>query len=377
LQPRSDTPVDFTRIHDDSLAADGGRAQCQRLGLDFSEAPSARRRPRLPMHAMQALVLDSDRGLFRRATVELPVPGPGQVLVRIKASGVNPLDIKIRGGTAPHAKHPLPAVLGMDLAGIVETVGSGVTAFKPGDRVYGLTGGVGGLQGSLAEFAAVDADLLAPMPNNFGMRQAAVLPLVFITAWEGLVDRAGVEAREKVLIQGAGGVGQMAIQIARAFGADVFATDSAAKQNAIEQLGASAIDYRQSTVEEYVADHTGGLGFDIVYDTVGGATLDASFNAVRRFGHVVSCLGWGTHALAPLSFRAATYSGVFSLLPMLTGQGRAHHGEILREATRLAEAGNIVPRVDPRRFDLESVAEAHGAVEQRTTAGKVVIDVAD
>ena len=329
------------------------------------------------MHAMQALVLDSDRGLFRRATVERPVPGPGQVLVRIKASGVNPLDIKIRDGTAPHAKHPLPAVLGMDLAGIVEMVGPGVTAFEPGDKVYGLTGGVGGLQGSLAEFAAVDADLLAPIPDNFGMRQAAVLPLVFITAWEGLIDRAGIEAREKVLIQGAGGVGQMAIQIARAFGADVFATDSAAKQKAIEQLGASAIDYRQSTVEEYVADHTGGLGFDIVYDTVGGTTLDASFHAVRRFGHVVSCLGWGTHALAPLSFRAATYSGVFSLLPMLTSQGRAHHGEILREATRLAEAGNIVPRVDPRRFDLESAAEAHGAVEQRTAAGKVVIDVAD
>jgi NADPH2:quinone reductase len=326
---------------------------------------------------MRVLVLDRYHAPFRLVTVERPVPGVGQVLVRVKASGVNPLDVKIRQGAAPHAKHPLPAVLGMDLAGVVDAVGARVTAFVPGDRVYGLTGGVGGLQGSLAEFAAVDAELLAPMPANFSMREAAALPLVFITAWEGLVDRAGVRAREKVLIQGAGGVGQMAIQIARAFGAGVFATGSAAKQYEVEQLGATAIAYDQSTVEDYVADHTSGLGFDIVYDTVGGTTLDASFNAVRRFGHVVSCLGWGTHALAPLSFRAATYSGVFSLLPMLTGQGRAHHGEILREATRLADAGHIVPRIDARRFDLTSVAEAHDAIEQRNSTGKIVIDVAE
>lgn len=260
---------------------------------------------------------------------------------------------------------------------MVESVGSSVTAFKPGDEVYGLTGGVGGLQGSLAEYAAVDSDLLAPKPRNLSMREAAALPLVFITAWEGLVDRAGVQARQKVLIQGAGGVGHMVIQLARAFGADVFAADRAANQTFIEQLGATAIDYRQSTVEEYVADHTAGQGFDIVYDTAGGVALDASFNAVRRFGQVVSSLGWGTHTLAPLSFRAATYSGVFTLLPMLTGEGRAHHGEILREATRLVEAGNIKPRVDPRHFNLELAADAHRAVEQQDLFGKVVIDVAD
>jgi NADPH2:quinone reductase len=327
-------------------------------------------------HSMNALVLERYNAPFTRTTMERPVPCKGEVLVRIKASGVNPLDIKIRSGNASHAKHPPPAILGLDLAGVVETVGAGVTAFKQGDEVYGLTGGVGGVQGSLAEFAAVDSDLLAPKPRNLNMREAAALPLVFITAWEGLVDRAEVQARQRVLIQGAGGVGHMVIQLARAFGADVFAADLAAKQTFIEQLGATAINYRQSSVEEYVADHTAGQGFDIVYDTAGGQALDASFNAVRRFGHVVSSLGWGIHALAPLSFRAATYSGVFTLLPMLTGQGRAHHGKILREATRLAEAGNLVPRVDPRRFNLESAADAHRAVEQQDSIGKVVIDVA-
>jgi NADPH:quinone reductase len=325
---------------------------------------------------MNALVLERENMGFRQVAVNRPVPSAGQVLVRVEASGVNPLDVKIRSGSAPHAKQPLPAVLGMDLAGIVEEVGSGVTAFQVGDAVYGMTGGVAGLQGSLAEFAAVDALLLARKPGNLGMREAAALPLVFITAWEGLVDRAAVQAHQKVLIQGAGGVGYMAIQIARAFGANVFATDDARKTKDIEQLGATAIDYRESSVDEYVGDHTAGRGFDVVYDTVGGATLDASFNAVRRFGHVVSCLGWGSHNLAPLSFRAATYSGVFTLLPMLSGEGRAHHGDILREATRLAEADQIRLKLHPRHFDFSTVDEAYQLVGEGTASGKVIIDVA-
>jgi NADPH:quinone reductase len=325
--------------------------------------------------AMQAAILDHPGAAFRIASLPRPTPQPGQVLVRIEASAVNPLDIKIRAGQAAHARQPLPAVLGIDLAGVVEAVGDGVTAFRHGDEVYGMTGGVGGLQGSLAQYAAVDADLLAPKPANLTMREAAAVPLIFITAWEGLVDRAAVHAGQKVLVHGgAGGVGHVAIQIARAFGADVFTTGSAASKSFIERLGATAIDYRQMSVEDYVAKFTGGRGFDIVYDTVGGATLDASFNAVARFGHVVSALGWGMHALAPLSFRAATYSGVFTLLPMLTGEGRAHHGEILREATRLIEAGKVIPRVDPRQFTLSTVGEAYRALEDNDAAGKIVVD---
>jgi NADPH:quinone reductase len=241
---------------------------------------------------MQAAVLDGQGAAFRIAPVPRPALQPGQVLVRIAASAVNPLDLKIRAGQAAHARQPLPAILGIDLAGTVEAVGDGVTEFRPGDDVYGMTGGVGGLQGSLAQYAAVDADLLAPKPANVTMRQAAALPLIFITAWEGLVDRAGVHAGQKVLVHGgAGGVGHIAVQIARAFGAEVFATGSAASQAYIKLLGAVPIDYRAMTVENYVAKYSDGRGFDIVYDTVGGATLDASFNAVARFGHVVSALG--------------------------------------------------------------------------------------
>lgn len=327
-------------------------------------------------HSMRAYILHEPSGEFERIEVADPIPGPNQVLVKICTSGVNPLDTKIRRGKAPHAKQQLPAVLGLDMAGIVEEVGPAVTAFRPGDEVYGMVGGVGGLQGTLAALIAVDADLLARKPGNLSMREAAALPLVAITAWEGLVDRAKVLANQTVLIHaGAGGVGHVAVQIARAYGANVFATVSADKKKIVENFGAVPIDYRSSTVDEYVATSTNQEGFDIVFDTVGGATLDASFVAVKRYtGHVVSCLGWGTHSLDPLSFRGATYSGVFTLLPLITGEGRAHHGEILAQIGVLVEAGKVKPLVSDQRFSTEEIAAAHGLVESGSL-GKVVVDI--
>jgi NADPH:quinone reductase-like Zn-dependent oxidoreductase len=130
-----------------------------------------------------------------------------QVLVKIAASGINPLDTKIRRAIAPHARQPLPAVLGLDMAGVVEDAGPDVTEFKLQDEVYGMVGGVGGLQGTLAEFIVADSELLALKPRSLSMRQAAAMPLVLITAWEGLVDRANVRAGQTVLIHaGAGGI---------------------------------------------------------------------------------------------------------------------------------------------------------------------------
>ena len=326
---------------------------------------------------MRALFVEHSGAPFQMREIARPTPGPGEVLVRIHASGVNPLDTKIRAGEAGHAKHPLPAILGLDLAGVVEEVGPGAATFQVGDAVYGMTGGVGGVQGSLADYAAVDARLLARKPADLSMREAAAMPLVFITAWEGLVDRAHVHEGQTVLVQGgAGGVGHMAVQIARAMGARVFATDSASKKVLVEQLGATAIDYQAEPMEAYVAAHTAGEGFDIVYDTAGGAVLDTSFKAVRRFGHVVSSLGWGTHALAPLSFKAASYSGVFTLLPLLTGRGRAHHGDIMREATRLVEAGLLKPIVDPEIFTLATATDAHRHLEGGRARGKLVVTIA-
>ena len=326
---------------------------------------------------MQALVLTAFATPMTIEHLPVPQPGPGQVLVRIAASGVNPLDTKIAAGAAPHARPRLPAILGIDVAGTVEAVGDGVTTFHVGATVYGMAGGIGGIQGSLAEYGVFDAALLAPVPLGLSMREAAALPLVFITAWEGLVDRAHVKAGDSVLVHGgAGGVGHMAVQLAVALGATVFATGSAASRDAIEALGARFIDYRTSTVDDYVAKHTGGAGFDIVYDTVGGATLDASFQAARLYGgHVVSCLGWGKFALSPLTARAATYSGVFTLLLLLTGEHHARHGAILREANKLIEAGKLQVRLDPRRFTLSTAHDAHAAQIDGSARGKLVVEV--
>ena len=323
-------------------------------------------------------LVEQPGGAFKQSERAIPTLDRNQVLVRIAASGLNPLDTKIRAGRADHARQPLPAVLGLDMAGTVDAVGSAVTAFKAGDEVYGLVGGVGGHQGTLAQYIVPDASLLAFKPKNLNMRQAAALPLSVITAWEGLVDRANVHAGQTALIHaGAGGIGHIAIQIARAHGAKVFATVSREKQSIVEDLGATPIDYRSIPVEQYVADSTGGQGFDIVYDTVGGATLDASFNAVKRYtGHVVSALGWGSHSLAPLSFRGATYSGVFTLLPLLTGQNQAHHGAILAQAAALADSGKLTPILSPQRFTPIDLDAAYALVE-RSTPGKVVIEFAN
>jgi NADPH:quinone reductase-like Zn-dependent oxidoreductase len=326
---------------------------------------------------MKAAIVETQNGPFRVTDIARLQPAAGQVLVRIQASGVNPLDTKIRAAAAAHARHPLPAILGLDLAGVVEAVGPGVTTFRPGDEVYGMTGGVGGLQGSLAQYAAVDADLLALKPANLTMREAAALPLVAITAWEGLVDRAKVRPGQTLLVQGgAGGVGHVAVQIGRALGAQVYATASAEDADYVRSLGATPIDYARETVADYVGRLTGGKGFELVYDTNGGAVLDASFQAVARFGHVVSALGWGSHALAPLSFKGGTYSGVFTLAPLLTGVDRAHHGELLKDVAALVEAGKLLPRLDPRTYTLDTAADAHAAIADRSAKGKIVVSIA-
>ncbi|MBI1171322.1 zinc-binding dehydrogenase [bacterium] len=325
---------------------------------------------------MRVAMLEEHGRPLRLTTVARPIdPGPAEVLVRIRASGVNPLDLKIQHGAAPHARHPAPAVLGLDMAGTIEAIGADVAGFQIGDDVYGLVGGVGGIQGTLAEFALVDAALLGPKPESLSYREAAVLPLVVITAWEGLVDRMQIRRGHKLLVLGGGGgVGQAAIQIGRQFGAEVFATGSQDSRHSIESAGAAFIDKREP-VADYVSRLTQGEGFDLVYDTAGGSSLDTAFAAVRTFGHVASALGWGTHALAPLSFKGASYSGVFALMPLLSGKGRSRHGEILRDASALVDAGALRPFLSPDRFTLETTAAAYLAASERKSRGKIAVDI--
>jgi len=330
------------------------------------------------MGMMKAAVAKTVGREARLEIVELPIPElqTGQVLIEVKASSLNPVDnVFLRMGIEGMSPE-LPAVLHGDVAGVVAEVGAEVEAFAVGDEVYGCAGGFKGHGGALADFLAADAQLLATKPSSLSFAQAAALPLVTITAWEGLVDLAGIQADQHVLIQGGcGGVGHVALQIAKAHGARVATTISShAKAKTACDLGADdIINYRQESVEQSVQRLTGGRGFDIVYDTVGGAVLDQSFRAARKKGQIINILGFNSHDLS-LAFRSGlTLHFENMTLPLLTGVGRARQGEILRQAAELVEAGKLKPLLDPHRFTFDQANEAHALYESRKHVGKIVL----
>ncbi len=311
-------------------------------------------------------------------TMDLPQPKviPGHVLIRVAATSVNPVDFKIRAGVVKDIAPDFPAVLHGDVAGVIEVVGEGVSAFKPGDEVYACAGGVKGLGGAIAEFLLADAALVARKPKSLSMQEAAALPLVSITAWEGLIDRAKVHAEQNVLIYGAtGGVGHIGLQLAKWAGAKVFATASSEKKMAIaHQLGADVvINYHEQTVEEYVTEHTDGKGFDIVFDTVGNDNLQNAFKAAALNGTVVSTLALSTQDLSLVHAKGLTLHVVFMLIPMLHGVGRTHHGEILSKLAQLVDEGKIRPLLDPKSFSFADVAEAHRYAESGQAIGKLTL----
>ncbi|MCC9066068.1 zinc-dependent alcohol dehydrogenase family protein [Flavobacterium piscisymbiosum] len=326
---------------------------------------------------MKALFTNTYESDFVTTETAKPTPKKGEVLIKIHASGVNPIDNKIRLGLSPYASPVLPAILGTDLAGVIEAIGEGITNFKVGDEVYGLAGGVLGVQGTLAEYTAVDADLLAIKPKNLSMKEAAAIPLVLLTAWEGLIDRAKVQKGDKVLVHaGAGGVGHMVVQLAKIVGADVYATVSEQKSAIVKGFGATPID-KNTPVEDYVNQYTDGKGFDLIYDTLGGQSLDNSFKAIRHYGQIASCYAFGTHTLATSSLRSASIHGVFVLRAMIgnENEGRKHHGDILKQTTKLIEEGKLKPLIDPRKFTLDNAIEAHNAVSDGSAIGKIVVEI--
>lgn len=326
---------------------------------------------------VQAILEFGEPNVFK--VIDLPQPQvlPGHVLIRVAATSVNPVDFKIRGGVLKDITPEFPAVLHEDVAGVIEAVGEGVSVFNPGDEVYACAGGVKGLGGALAEFLLADATLVAKKPKSLSMREAAALPLVSITAWEGLIDRAKVSAGQNVLVYGAtGGVGHIGIQLAKWAGAKVFATASSEEKMAIAQeLGADVvINYRQQNVEEYVMEHTGGKGFDVVFDTVGNDNLQNAFKAAALNGTVVSTLALSTQDLIPVHAKGLTLHVVFMLIPMLHGIGRAHHGEILSKLAHLVDEGKVRPLLAPKSFSFFDIAEAHQYAESGQAIGKVTLE---
>lgn len=314
---------------------------------------------------------------FATAEIARPEIAPGHVIVRVKATSINTIDTMIKDIGADLPLSPaLPAVLGMDFAGVIEEVADDVTGFAVGDEVYGCAGGLADLQGALAESILADARLIARKPKSLTMREAAALPLVGITAWEGL-HRAGVGTYQKVLVQGgAGGVGHLAVQIARHLGAEVSATGTGeAQMKLIESFGARPIDFMAEKIEDYVASHTDGVGYDVVFDTVGGANMTNSFAAAALNAHVVTTVALLELDLSPAHFKGLSLHVVFMLLPMLHNVGREAHGEILASLAELVDAGAVKPVLDDQSFSLEEVGAAYDRLKSGQAIGKVVVEV--
>ncbi|MBB6520791.1 zinc-dependent alcohol dehydrogenase family protein [Pseudoteredinibacter isoporae] len=328
---------------------------------------------------MKAMTIQQfgDENVFELNDVNKPELKPGHVLVKIAASSVNTVDTMIRsmGDELPIAP-PLPAILGMDFAGTVEAIGEGVEGFSAGDEVYGCAGGLADLPGALAEYIVADARLMAHKANNLSMREAAALPLVGITAYEGLL-RAGIKAQQKVLVHGgSGGVGHIALQLAKHFGAEVYSTGGGEQQLAlIEELGATGINYKTESVEDYVAKYSSGEGFDLIFDSVGGPNMLNSFSAAALNGQIATTVAMTELDLSEAHFKGLSLHVIFMLIPMLHNQYREQHHHILRELTNIAEAGALRPIVDEQSFSLSEAGSAHARLASGAAMGKVVIDI--
>lgn len=328
---------------------------------------------------MKAIILDEHGTVdgFKLSEIPNPIVLPGHVILKVCASSINPVDCKIRNGMLAGIGPELPGILHGDVAGVISEVGEGVEDFQVGDEVYGCIGGFKGMPGVLCEYALADARLLSKKPISLSMKEAAVLPLIGITAWNALIDRGQLSEGKRVLVHaGTGGVGHFALQLAKAMGAEVHTTiSSPVKEDLALQMGADcAINYSQITPEQYVKEFTEGMGYDLVFDTVGGICLDQSFEAAKEYGTVVSIAARANHDLSQVHVKSLSLHVVFMLLPILKNQFREKHGEILSKISNLVDDGKIKPLLHEERFSFEDVGQAHQCWEEGGVIGKISLE---
>jgi NADPH:quinone reductase-like Zn-dependent oxidoreductase len=313
--------------------------------------------------------------------VAKPEPGPSDVRIKVHASSVNPVDTKIRAGYMSGVlRLKLPWILGMDVAGVVDAVGADVTRFKVGDPVYSSPGH--NRPGTYAEWTVIGEEEVALKPNNVTFAEAASLPLVALTAWEALVGSAKLQPGETILIHaGSGGVGTIAIQLARSLGATVATTCSPRNTELVTQLGAqTVIDYRSTRFEDVVSD------VDVVLDALGGEIRGRSASVLRRGGRLASIVSGMPDSVkrhGPMSgaLRVGCNMAGSWIGSRLVGKPIFHvvrkpDGKALGEITALVESGAIRPVID-RVVPLADIAEAHRYNETGRARGKIVIAVTD
>ncbi|MFO0581539.1 MAG: zinc-binding dehydrogenase [Anaeromyxobacter sp.] len=302
--------------------------------------------------------------VFEAVEAPDPAPGPGQLLVRVLATSVNPVDYKIRHAGSWAQVKP-PAIIGYDAAGTVEALGPGVAGFSKGDPVF-YTPRIFGRQGTYAELHVVDADIVAPKPPNLTYLEAASLPLAGCTAWDAIVRLAQVRPGEDVLVHaGAGGVGSIAVQLAHAAGARVLATAKAANHALVRGLGADeVVDYTAEDFAKAAVRFTRGKGLDVAFDTVGGDLLSRTVPAMKPYGRMTGCVSC-----------TGDLSGA-------VGKNLTVHFEFLERAkvkidalAALAERGQVRAVIDAV-LPLDRVADAHRKIEAGGMRGKLVLEVA-
>ena len=334
---------------------------------------------------MRAILLeqpgDPDQ-LTLREVADPVSPSGTQLRVKLHAAGINPIDTKLRArGT--YYPEQMPAILGCDGAGVIESIGPDVTALQVGDRVMFCNGGIGGHgvdQGNYAEYALVDAAQVALIPDRIDFVHAAAAPLACITAWEALFDRIQIKSTDTVLIHaGAGGVGHIAIQLARNTGARVITTIGDESRRAfVESLGADfVINYRTQDFVEEVLSWTQGKGADVCFDTVGGKTFEQSFAATKVYGDIVTLLqpdantDWKTARIRNLR---VTQELMLTPMVLNLSDARHHQGEILRRCAALMATDSLRIEV-AGTYPLEQAADAHRRIEAGGMQGKLVLEI--
>lgn len=302
-----------------------------------------------------------------------------EVKIRIRAAGVNPIDAKVRENGHFYPQPSLPIVLGCDGAGEIVAIGKQVSGFKVGDEVWFCNGGLGKEQGNYAEYTVLDSRWIALKPKNCTFSEAAAMPLVLMTAWGALIEKGNIQPGQTVLIHaGAGGVGHIAIQIAKLQGAKVITTVSTKeKETFVQALGVDhVINYSENGFADKVNQLTGGKGVDLVIDTVGADVFKESLAVTAYYGRVITLLDPGKQSLVEARVRNLLIGFELMLTPMLKGlnQERDKQIERLRKCSSWVERGDLKVHVS-EIVSMDQVARVHSTIEQGHMIGKVVIDI--
>lgn len=307
---------------------------------------------------MKAIVINTygNEDVLNYVDVDRPEPKADEVLVKVHAAAVNPADWKIRNGMGEQFGFKLPLILGGDIAGTVEAVGDGVESFKQGDAVYGIT--LAHLSGGYAEYAVAKADAIAPKPESITFEAAAAIPIAALTAWQAMFDLAHLSSGQKILITGAsGGVGSMAVQLAKAKGAIVVGTASGKNEQFVRDLGADEfVDYTRQPFEEVVKD------VDVVFDTIGGDTSAQAFQTLKKGGFLVA-------APEPPSEEKAREFGVEAAWVFCKPNAQQ-----LAEINRLIDEGKLRIHIEIV-LPLSEVKKAHQLSQSGRTRGKIVLQI--